>query len=244
MDKDFITKKELHNLLVQAGVKAKSVVLLQASDEAMDAFLGGAASLVEEILDMIGPRGTLIVPAFTMNALDPACQNGDTFQPENWERIRLDHPGYSSRTLPADLNREAASALILHTKAKRTEHPVYSLTWLGGPIPYKPILDTLDYPLSYQHILEDMKSDSAINLLVGVDLDQAIYPLLEAHRRNKDVSIVQSAFVRRVKKLFEEKFLTSYLDEENREEIINDFNLWKKKSGSVLFQSLRLKAKV
>ncbi len=219
MPEKIITKARLEAFLKNLGIRQGSTVLLQADLKAMPQLVGHATTLIETLISIIGPRGTLIVPSFTYEALDPACQK-QTYPYPLWQTIRFNHPGFSSRTMPADIWQDAANAFLLHTRVKRTEHPVYSVAWIGA-LPYKPALETLDYPLSFSHVLSEMESPQAINLLIGVDVHQSIYPLLIAHEHGFDTVFIQSAFVRRVRKTFEESFLINSLDHQGWDEACN-----------------------
>lgn len=211
--KSITTREDLEHLLDEMNINKGAVILLQADLHNMTGLVGGTTTLLETLLDRIGPKGVLIVPTFTLAALDPASQKHTTGIVDHWDKIRQNHPGYSSRTMPADVWKETAAAFLLHTKVKRTEHPVYSFAWMG-PLLYKPALDSLDFPISYSHILQEMKRKSAVNLLIGVSPNYSIFPLLIAHEEGKDIIRQENAFVRKVKKTFEEPFLTSGLDME------------------------------
>lgn len=212
MSEKIITKARLESFLKNFGIRQGSTVLLQADLRMMPQLIGHSTTLIETLISVIGPRGTLIIPSFTREALDPACRL-KAYPYPLWQTVRFNHPGFSSRTMPADLWPDAANAFLLHTRVKRTEHPVYSFAWTGS-LPYKPALETLDYPISFTHVLSEMKRDQAINLLIGVDVHEAIYPMLIGHELGIDTVSLESAFVRRVRKTFEETFLTGSLDQE------------------------------
>lgn len=226
MAEKIITKARLEAFLKNIGIRQGSTVLLQADLKQMPQLIGKSTTLIETLISIIGPRGLLIVPVFTREALDPACRP-QAYPHPLWNSVRFNHPGFSSRTMPADVYTEAASAFLLHTKVKRTEHPVYSFAWMGA-VPYKPALESLDYPFSYSHILQEMKRDQAINLLIGVDIHDSIFPVLLAHEQGLDTTTLETAFVRRVRKTFEESFLTSILDEESWNEAADQLDISQK----------------
>lgn len=208
-----VTRSDLEGLFDKLHIQEGATILLQADASALKGLVGGVTTLLESLFERIGPRGILIVPTFTLSALDPIHRHAERLSLMDMEIIRQNHPGYSSRTMPADVWPETAAAFLLHTKVKRTEHPVYSFAWYG-PLPYKPALDSLDYPVSFRHILQEMKRDNAVNLLIGVDPVHSIYPMLIAHEDHLDTAEIQNAFIRRVRKTFEEPFMTSTLSKE------------------------------
>lgn len=109
MPEKIITKARLEAFLKNLGIRQGSTVLLQADLKAMPQLVGHATTLIETLISIIGPRGTLIVPSFTYEALDPACQK-QTYPYPLWQTIRFNHPGFSSRTMPADIWQDAANA--------------------------------------------------------------------------------------------------------------------------------------
>lgn len=217
-----VTRNELASFLKSLGVVKGCTVLLQADLSDLPVLVGMETSLLETILNLIGPSGCLILPTFTRSALDPSClmdQSIPAFIPYSaWQLVREQHPGYTSRTLPADQWAPAANTFLLQTKVKRTEHPCYSFAW-SDPAPFKTTLDSLDYPVSYTHILKMMKNPSAINLLFGVPLLDSLMLKMEARERNMDTTVVKTAFLRRVRRSFLETFLDSEITQETAEEI-------------------------
>lgn len=199
-----LTGADLEQVFSQLQIQKGSTVLLQADLSRLPNLCGQETALVETILRMIGPKGLLIVPAWTIQALDPACQT--QFSPNQWSLIRHAHPGYSPKTMPADRLEKSAAAVLLHYKAKRSDHPAYSFAWIGQSS-CKPDMEGWDFPLSYRHVLQSMDSPEALNLLVGVNLDEAIYPMLEAHKKGKISVTRQCAFNRKVSQVFDKPFL-------------------------------------
>lgn len=217
-----VTRDELAAFFKSLGVVKGSVILLQADLSELPVLVGMETALLEVIQNLIGPSGCLILPAFTRSALDPSClmnQSIPAFIPYSaWQTVREQHPGYTSRTLPADQWAAAANTFLLQTKVKRTEHPCYSFAW-SGPAPFKTTLDSLDYPVSYSHILKMMKNPSAINLLFGVRLQDSLMLKMEAREQNLDTTVVRTAFLRRVRRSFQETFLDSEISQKTAEVI-------------------------
>lgn len=224
MEKRVITKQHLKVLFEQMGVQCGSVVLLQADLSQMPALVGGISTVIETLCDIITPRGLLIVPSFTLQALDPANLPSCAYPVSQWETIRLEHPGFSSRSTPADQNAQAAAALLLHTKVKRSEHPVYSFAWWGSAS-CKPGIDDYNYPVSYKHILGRMEDENAMNIVLGMDIKQSLYPIMEARKRQEDLAVVQHAFIRKVRKTIEVPFLHSKLTEQTLKHVMTHFDV-------------------
>ena len=221
MESKPVTRKEIKALLESIGIEPGSTVLLQADLAGLPEVVGGINALLEALMDLLTPKGLLILPTFTRTALDPACDPQTVFPVDQWQVVRDNHPGFSSRTMPADIYPQASQAFLLHTRVRRSEHPVYSVAWWGTS-GYSPSMKSLNYPLSFSHVLERMKDEQAVNLLVGVPVTEALYPLLVGHEKNEDITLLQNAFVRRTKRTFEEPFLHSCLDDQTAMGLLQD----------------------
>ena len=79
-----VTASEIKNSLRELGVQAGDVVLVQSAMRTMGYVEGGAKSVVDALLELLGPNGTLVVPAFTFAheaeedpIVDPAADHSE-----------------------------------------------------------------------------------------------------------------------------------------------------------------------
>jgi aminoglycoside 3-N-acetyltransferase len=70
-DADGLTKQEIIDGLQAIGLKQGDVVLIHTAMRTFGHIDGGAATAVEAFLEVLGPRGTLVAPAFTF------CHEGE-----------------------------------------------------------------------------------------------------------------------------------------------------------------------
>jgi len=70
------TRRSLAEDLVRLGVAPGDLLLLHSSLSSLGWVAGGAQAAVLALLDALGPRGTLVVPA----------QSGDNSDPSDWSR--------------------------------------------------------------------------------------------------------------------------------------------------------------
>lgn len=236
--KKLITQKSLETFFSGLNIKKGDVILLQANlhDEAI---VGSYGALIDSLLNLIGPGGLLIIPSFSMYTMDPASTIND-YTLEEYEELRQGNPGFSSKMSIPDRYFPSSAALMLHIKSRRSEHPVYSFCWLGA-CPYKPSIADLNFPLSYKHVLKVFERPGAINLLIGEPLRDAIYPLLEARKQEKDTLEVLQTYYRKVKRSFPATFLSSVLDDASFNEVLNSFSIQNEKLGSLNVYAITLK---
>lgn len=211
-----ITKRELTDFFKEIGITKGCTVLLQADLSSFPYLIGMETTLLETLQTMIGPSGCLIVPTFTFHVMDPACHlpgQEDHLLYEGWKTIRKESPGFCVKTTPADLSDRLANTFLLQNKAKRSDHPVYSFAW-SGSVPMKSTVDSLHYPISYQHILRLLKAEKAFNLMMGLPLEKSLLIKMQARQMNVDVTTLKSALVKKVCKCQEVQFLDSVVSNE------------------------------
>lgn len=112
-------RAQLHHAWQQAGVEAGSKLLVHSSLRSLGVVEGGAETVVDSLLDALGPAGTLLVPTLTGDeAFSPA--NPPTFDPAAspcWTGI-----------IPETLRRRPT--------AIRSHHPTHSVAAIGAHAGY------------------------------------------------------------------------------------------------------------
>ena len=122
-DKHYI-KEQLQGM----GVRKGMVLLVQGKMEKLGKIIGGAQTLIDAIMKVIGYEGTLVMPAFTPYKKDPACLWDGKEYREQWEQIRKGERPFD-RKLDAPRNTLAAQ-FMRNEGVLRSHHPLYSfLAW-------------------------------------------------------------------------------------------------------------------
>ena len=68
-----LTREEFLKELRMLGLSRGMVLLVEADSECLPYVVGGEQALIEALMELVGYEGTLIVPSFTPELLDPAC---------------------------------------------------------------------------------------------------------------------------------------------------------------------------
>jgi len=103
-----MTKEELVKAIKSLGLGRGDALILHSSLSSIGRVEGGAETVVEAFLDVIGPEGTLMAPTFVAP--------GEVFDPEN---------------APTGLG-SIAEAVRKHPKAVRSRHPLASVAAIGA----------------------------------------------------------------------------------------------------------------
>jgi len=108
-----ITKEQIIEAILQAGIHRGDVIALNSSLSSMGQVNGGAKTVVEAFVEVVGDRGTLLVPTFTYSL-------------KQWSNF----PPFNPVMTPS-LCGEITEAVRLWPGAVRSYHPTHSTATLG-----------------------------------------------------------------------------------------------------------------
>lgn len=106
-----ITITDIETGLRDMGLAADSIVLVHSAYKAFGGVVGGPAAVIEAIQNVIGPRGTLVVPTFNFDFSSSGVP-------------------FDARTTPSQMG--IISEMVRRDpRSRRVIHPVYSFAVLG-----------------------------------------------------------------------------------------------------------------
>jgi aminoglycoside 3-N-acetyltransferase len=126
------TRETLARDLRALGLGTGDVVLMHSSMRSVGFVAGSTQAVVQALLDVLGPDGTLAVPTHTPENTDPAeWQNPPV--PEEWWPVIRDHtPGFDpARTRPSRWMGVLADSVRTWPGALRSDHPQVSFAAVG-----------------------------------------------------------------------------------------------------------------
>ena len=107
------------------------VLLVHASLRAVGWICGGSVAMVQALLDVLGPSGTLVVPTFTSDNRDPRLWS-ESPQPQRWwDTIREHLPAFDPARSPGHRMGALSEQVRTWPGARRSAHPQTSFTALG-----------------------------------------------------------------------------------------------------------------
>lgn len=114
-----------------AGLGEGRVVIVHASLSALGWVCGGAVAVVQALLDVLGPTGSLVMPAHSPHLTDPAGWEAPPV-PAPWVKvIRAQMPAFDPLTTPTHCMGAIAELFRTWPRAKRSEHPTFSFSAYG-----------------------------------------------------------------------------------------------------------------
>ena len=114
--------RELSNLGLQAGM----TVMAHSSLGKVGWTVGGPVTAIRALLEVLGPEGTLVMPAESPNVSDPNAWNDDRVKVEWYDTIRANLPVFDPLTTPTTMG-AIAEAFRTFPGTQRSNHPTVSV---------------------------------------------------------------------------------------------------------------------
>lgn len=125
------TKKSLISDLRTLGLKQGDTILLHSSLSSLGWVNGGAETVVSALLEVVGDRGTLVVPTHTGDNSDPAEWQSPPAPRHLWQLIRDTMPAYDPRVSRTREMGAIAETVRTWPGAARSAHPQTSFAAIG-----------------------------------------------------------------------------------------------------------------
>lgn len=151
MDNKRVWKKEdLLRDLKNGGIFEGALLHLKVSMKAIGKIEGGAQTLLEALIDVVGSKGTLVIDSFISSYRIP-------LNDEDAQKISTDNsPSYAGAL---------ANVMIQHPKAVRSKHPIQKFTAIG--MLAHELMDNHKPQSGGYEVLDRMSQMGALNLSVG-----------------------------------------------------------------------------
>ncbi len=117
--------------LTALGVRPGAVLLLHSSMRSLGFVVGGRQSVIQSLLDALGPEGTLVVPTHTSANSDPASWQHPPVPEAWWPFIRGQNPGFDPDRTPSEWMGTLAETVRTWPGARRSNHPQVSFAAVG-----------------------------------------------------------------------------------------------------------------
>lgn len=127
-----VTMADITADLRDLGVKADDTLLVHSSLSALGWVSGGAQTVVDALLDVLTPQGTLVMPAHTGQFTDPGDWEHPPI-PAEWVRtVRETRPAFDPVRSPTRGVGVIPETFRNYPEVSRSEHPIYSFTAAGA----------------------------------------------------------------------------------------------------------------
>jgi aminoglycoside 3-N-acetyltransferase len=179
-DKKLVTKSDIVRELSSLGVEPGMVLIVHSSLSSLGWVCGGPQTVIEALQQILGPRGTLVMPTHTSHLTDPAGWQNPPVPESWWEPIRREMPAYDPALTTTRGMGAIPEAFRKAAGVRRSEHPQLSFAAWGAH---------RDAVVG-EHSLEDsMGEGSPLALLY--DLDAHVLCLGVGHASNTSLHLAE-----------------------------------------------------
>ena len=166
------TRETLARDLRGSGLGEGRVVIVHASLSALGWVCGGAVAVVHALLDVLGPTGSLVMPAHTPDLTNPANWEAPPV-PSPWVKVIQAHmPAFDPLTTPTRAMGAVAELFRTWPTAKRSDHPTFSFSACGPLADWMVGEHEMADPAGERSPLAKLYQIDADILLLGVGFDK------------------------------------------------------------------------
>lgn len=126
-----VIKEDIVNELKRMGLKTNDVVMVHTSLKNMGYVCGGAQTIIEALIEIVGVEGTIMMPTQSWKNLDPVEGVHWEADESEWQRIRDNWPAYDKNITPTNTMGAVAEMFRKWPGSIRSDHPARSVCAWG-----------------------------------------------------------------------------------------------------------------
>ncbi len=134
--KKVVLPEEIECALREVGLKEGDNVMVHTSLGSMGYVCGGAQTIIEVLLKVVGPEGTVMMPTQSWKNLDPSVGVHWEIEEGDWQKIRDYWPAYDKNITPTNTMGAVAEMFRSFPGSLRSDHPARSVAANGKHAEY------------------------------------------------------------------------------------------------------------
>ena len=167
-----ITKETIVKELTSIGLEKDDVVMVHTSLKSMGYVCGGAQTVIEALIEVVGENGTIMMPTQSWKNLDPEEGVHWDADESDWQLIRDHWPAYDKRITPTNTMGAVAEMFRTWPGSIRSDHPARSVCAWGKYAAYLTEHHDLSNIFGEGSPIEKMYELKGKVLLLGVGYDK------------------------------------------------------------------------
>lgn len=125
------TVNSLKSDLRALGVKPASTIIMHSALSQIGWTVGGPVSVIKALIEILTPKGTLIMPSFTGDNSEPSKWENPPVPQDWWEIIRRNMPAFQPSITPTRVMGIIAETFRKYPNVIRSDHPISSFAAWG-----------------------------------------------------------------------------------------------------------------
>lgn len=166
------TRQSIERDLRHLGLKTGMVVIVHSSLRSLGWVTGGPVAVVQALMDVVTPSGTIVMPTQNGNYSDPANWHNPPVPQAWWDVIYEAMPAFQPEITPSYLMGIIVETFRTYPGVLRSNHPQVSFAAWGKYAPMILADHALAYGLGEQSPLARMYDLEGLALLLGVGYDR------------------------------------------------------------------------
>ncbi len=165
------TKKDIIKGLIELGVKPGMILEVHTSLEKLGTVIGGAQTVVDALIEVVGEKGTLLMPLQARENSEPSLWENPSLAIELIEEVRNSLPPYHKMNSDASIDGAVVENLRRRNGTVVSNHPSYAYVAWGR---YAKLLcnrHSLHFPLSEESPAARLYELKGFVLLLGMGYD-------------------------------------------------------------------------
>ena len=126
-----VTKHDIISAVRNVGLKEGGTVMVHTSLSRIGYVCGGAQTVIEALIEVVGHEGTLMMPTQSWKNLDPKDGVHGDIEEEYWDIIRENWPAYDKRITPTNTMGAVSEMFRSWPGTVRSDHPARSVAAWG-----------------------------------------------------------------------------------------------------------------
>lgn len=126
-----VTKADIVAGLQEIGLKEGDTVIVHTSLSSIGYVCGGAQTVIEALIEVVGENGTIMMPTQSWKNLDPEAGVHWDVSEQDWDTIRENWPAYDKKITPTNTMGAVAEMFRSWSGASRSDHPARSVAAWG-----------------------------------------------------------------------------------------------------------------
>lgn len=178
------TRETLIQDFINAGLTPGITVIVHSSLSSLGWVCGGAVAVVQALMDVITPKGTLVMPTHSSDYSDPQPWQAPPVPQEWWQIIRDTMPVYDARITPTRNMGKIVEVFRTYQNVLRSSHPSFSFAAWGENAENIIENHSLDYSMGERSPLARLYDLNGYVFLLGTKYDNCTAFHLAEYRQN------------------------------------------------------------